>query len=150
MLHFLLVAGLFFAPDSASTNNNCKTSFMVKLLIFSIFGCFTLSGSPSIYGLRQNLYSPEGSRCALPTPKNIHIEIIGTSYFQIAWDPVPEAAFFRVNLTKTSSGLIASTKLVPALSDRNFALMAGLEPGIEYSYTVFSVCANGMESPKPF
>ncbi len=85
----------------------------------------------------------------MPPPKNLHSEVVGTTYFQFAWDPVPDAAYFRLYLYRASDSKLVLEKLVLALPENNFAVLDGLEPGVNYNIAIRSICANGQESVMP-
>lgn len=117
---------------------------MVKSLFLPLLGYLLMPGNP---------IDPPSSvssdfNCALPGPKNVVVAIDGSNYIQLAWDPVPEAAYFRVNVYRADNHEIAHSKLVTALPQNNSIVLDSIAPGLDYNFSVYSVCANGMVSPK--
>lgn len=115
---------------------------MIQSLLLVLLSCF-FSHNNSIPAM-----ATDDSACTLPAPKNLHWEIAGTSYLQMAWDPVPGAAFYRIYFYRSGSGEFYTEKLVLAMPENNIALVDNLPAGGAFTVVVKSVCANGMESPK--
>ena len=122
---------------------------MLKVLCFAFAGCFTLAFSTSFILADPDPAYVAGFKCDLPAPKNITIAV-GSTDFEISWDAVPEAAFYRINLFKSADDVMVVTKVVTALPGRNVNKVGGLTSNVSYYYTVSSICSNGMESPKSF
>ena len=116
------------------------------ILAFTAFSC--LPAKPI-----QHLFSAESkveplSKCALPPPNNFRLEWVGTYWVSIVWDPVPEAAYYRVKVYQTSTGALVASELVTAVPEYNLVVIGDLSPGQNYSATISSICSNGMESAK--
>lgn len=121
---------------------------MVKSIFLVLAGAL-LHFFPSNVPPTANATNSAGfSGCALAAPQNVHIITTSTDFLELGWDPVPNAAFFRVQLFDISSGALSANKVVPASSAQNRATVDRLMPGHSYRIYVHSICSNGMESPK--
>lgn len=124
---------------------------MVKALLLSLLGGFYyFSGISPTPPVTTHSEQPIISGCDLPAPKNVKVLATGGGFFDIGWDAVPEAAFFHVSVYKDTNDSLAGAVIVPALPANNHAVVDGLEAGKSYYLYVYSVCSNGILSPKQF
>ncbi|MBC7775294.1 MAG: hypothetical protein H7246_07640 [Phycisphaerae bacterium] len=119
---------------------------MFNTILLSVVWLFPFDGkTPApIFPIQT---SAESFKCFLPVPKNIQPLLLSTTFIQFSWDPVPEAAYFRVKVFN-EDGTMRYSELVAALPEKNGVVIENLEPGATVGIIVHSVCSNGVESPK--
>lgn len=120
---------------------------MLKTTLLALAWLVFFEGKPAAPTLPFQS-SDETFKCSLPAPKNIHWTLATTTYVLFEWDPVPGAAYFRVNVFKSPGDMLLYSRLVTALPEKNGVVVNDLTPGSSFDIEVHSICSNGVESPK--
>ena len=121
---------------------------MRKTIFLAMIWLAFFQGKPPVRTI-QILPSSEDSSCSLPKPSNIHSTLTSSSVVNFEWDAVPGAAYYRVKVFKASSNALLYTRLVTASPNKNGVVIDNLPSAGLLNLEVYSVCSNGVESPKP-
>lgn len=121
---------------------------MDRFTFFALFSFAFLFGRSNLIPLPANPVPQNVSKCALPPPDNFQLEWVGTYWVSFIWDPVPEAAYYRVKVYESSTGKLVASKLMTSVPENNFAVIEDLQPGHSYRAEISSICSNGIESAK--